>query len=72
MKTKFKIFALIEERVMTSAWLEHDGLKSETTLIVMRKHIADCNTYIEAFEFVGEQVDKPEHGYEILEVLINE
>jgi hypothetical protein len=54
MKTKFKVFTLEEKEIVTSAWLAHDGLKTETDFTTIRQFQFECDTELECIEKLRE------------------
>jgi hypothetical protein len=72
MKTIFKVFGLKEEDILRGSWLGSDGIRTESELAVTRHHLIDCDSEIEAFEFLlnkDAKTEQFEHGFEIIKAI---
>lgn len=71
MKTIFKLFALEETDIVRSVSLSSNGISTEEESVVIRTHVADFDSEIDAINFirVKQQPDNPEHGFEIVKTL---
>jgi hypothetical protein len=71
MKTVFKVFGLEETEFLTGASLSSCGISTCEESIVVRKHVRDFKSEIEAIEFLKSEDCKEgfEHGFEIVKTL---
>ena len=73
MKTIFKLFALEETNFITSVSLSSTGISTDDEMIVIRRHVADFDSEIDAINFINKYYKKehgnPEHGFEIVKTL---
>lgn len=72
MKTIFKLFALEETHFITSVSLSSTGISTDDEMIVVRRHVADFDSELDAINFINidkHQPDNPEHGFEIVKTL---
>lgn len=72
MKTIFKLFTLSETNFITSVSLSSSGISTDNEMIVVRTHVADFDSEIDAVNWIkesGKTPHQPEHGFEIIKTL---
>jgi len=70
MKTIFKLFALEETHLITSVSLSSTGISTDDEMIVVRRHVSDFDSEIDAIDFINNNTKHiPEHGFEIVKTL---
>lgn len=72
MKTIFKLFALEETNFITSVSLSSTGISTDDEMIVIRRHVADFDSELDAINFLTtdkHEHGNPEHGFEIVKTL---
>ena len=70
MKTVFKLFALEETHLITSVSLSSNGIATEEESVVIRRHVSDFDSEIDAIDFINNNTKHiPFNGFEIVKTL---